>query len=144
MQISYHIPHYLIVAGIVGIIIAVINIIQVVLERRVLLSGDEQTPELVSAAGLCCVSCLSCILNLFLFFWFITGCYWILRAKAIVQYDDKHHKNYCHPVLYRFAYWILLFALIFEILKCCQCCWKAPRRIKSLKNARTILTTTEP
>ena len=44
--------------------------------------------------------------------WWICGCIWVFRAWSKVQYIDPGRRDYCHPVLYRFAFWLLLVTIV--------------------------------
>jgi hypothetical protein len=123
--------------------VVILGIIQNILTLKISTNHAEQTPEIDVAYSLLCVVCLHAILLFFLFVWFIAGCIWIFRVWNNVQYVDPNQGDYCHPVLYRFAFWLLILALIFKILSCCQSCWKIPLEVRKFTNARSTLATTE-
>ena len=52
-----------------------------------------------------CCSVLTWLLDLFLIVWFIIGNVWIYGSFSDVQHYDKASSNYCHGVLYWFAFW---------------------------------------
>ncbi|CAF1394661.1 unnamed protein product [Adineta steineri] len=137
--VNYHIPHYLLIAGLLGLIAGIIGLADVILANRLSAFDNKETHPMSYIVGLCCLPCISRILNLFLVIWFIFGCYWVYRVKNIVQYTNKDDKNYCHPILYKFTCWILLFVFILEILKCCHCFGKAPGEIEELRKAKTLV-----
>jgi hypothetical protein len=131
--LDWHIPHYLIIAGIVGIAVIILGIIENVLALKISTNLAEQTPSKFSAAMFLCIVSLVITLIFFLFVWFVAGCYWLFRSWKIVQYVDSNLSNYCHPVLYRFAFWSIIIALIFKILSCCQSSSKVADILKKRK-----------
>ena len=74
-------------------------------------------------------------LLLFLLAWFVAGCYWVFRSWKIVQYDDPEQGDYCHPFLYRFAYWMLLLTLIIKLLAFVHSSARAPTQLRSFRNS---------
>ena len=59
-------------------------------------------------------------LGIFLFVWFFCGCYWIFNARYRLRADTT---NYCHPTLFSFAYYVLIFTFIYAgMTGCIKCC----------------------
>jgi len=87
---------------------------------------DEGTPA-TSPPG--CLTVIMSLLRLASICWFIAACVKVYSISSIVT-NDTSSENYCHPVLYLYAFWfvtlslaIAAFALgLFAILLCCTCC----------------------
>jgi hypothetical protein len=61
------------------------------------------------------------ILAIFLFVWFFVGNYWVFGARIRVQTDRPDESTtYCHPVLYWFAFYVLIFTYVFAIFIFCM------------------------
>uniref|UniRef100_A0A2C9L0C1 Uncharacterized protein n=1 Tax=Biomphalaria glabrata TaxID=6526 RepID=A0A2C9L0C1_BIOGL len=59
------------------------------------------------------IVCASVVLHIFKFIlmvipisMIVIGCVFIYRAKEYVQFTDKNAPNFCHEILYMFAFWI--------------------------------------
>ncbi|XP_046445820.1 uncharacterized protein LOC124195453 [Daphnia pulex] len=97
--VEHYIPIYLIVAGVFSLISDYV---------RYALEGEN--------------GCCQC----FLFCWFIAGCVWIYGVNG--PSFSPEDKNYCNPLLYTFAYWIVtlpflelvFLALLFVVYLCVQ------------------------
>lgn len=61
---------------------------------------------------------------LFLFVWFIFGNIWVFGERYRVRTDSDalsiatEKDNYCHPALYWFAFYVLIFTYILALLGC--------------------------
>ncbi|CAF0723456.1 unnamed protein product [Rotaria sp. Silwood1] len=116
--LDWRIPIYLVVAGAAALIVILLGIIQTFLKAKVFVNRAREKSNVAATISAMCVTCLASILLLFLFVWFVFGCYWIFRSWNTVQYVDATQKDYCHRVLYRFAFWLLLGAFFSQILAC--------------------------
>lgn len=68
-------------------------------------------------------SCLSSLVELFLFIWFILGNVWVYSIQKSVQYNPEITQTYCHETLYLFAFWVITISWIFTgLFFCCCCC----------------------
>lgn len=69
---------------------------------------------------------IECILDLFLFAWFIAGSVWVYRTYSDVSYHKEDGKDYCDKLLYLFSFWSLTSSYILMALSClcciCVCC----------------------
>jgi hypothetical protein len=126
-----HIPQYLIVAGVFTLIAIILGFIQIGLITKaaadVVLAAEDNTNKadptnklIGTGVAVCCITLVFTVLAFFLFIWFIIGCIWVFSVWNTVQYVDRKQENYCHPVLYRFAFWILFISLFFQILSFCR------------------------
>ncbi|XP_063962391.1 transmembrane protein 272-like isoform X1 [Lytechinus pictus] len=65
----------------------------------------------------------SVILGLFILAFFIAGNYIVFSIYNVVVMDDAESPNYCNPILYNFAFWIMIVIYIVgTLLCCCVCC----------------------
>ncbi|XP_059153135.1 transmembrane protein 272-like [Physella acuta] len=78
------IPTYLLLAGSIGFVTSLISLVQ----------GEGKR-----------MSTVEVLLHLIQFFWFITGSIFVYRVYDDVTYDSANSKEYCHKVLYLFAFW---------------------------------------
>lgn len=67
-------------------------------------------------------SCLSSVIELFLFAWFICGNVWVYSVKDIVTNDSPTAASYCNYTCYYFAFWSITVSWILIGLFCCCCC----------------------
>jgi len=77
--INQHIPTYLFVAGICGLIL-VLSFIMMSLTFLCFLTNSTAL-SIIASCGICFNAFLSSLLSIFLFIWFIIGCIWIFGAK---------------------------------------------------------------
>lgn len=68
-------------------------------------------------------------LLLFLFGWHIAGFVWVLRVWGRVEFDPPSSSNYCHPILYRFTFWLLIIGLALSIISCVRKCYGIPGQL---------------
>ena len=61
------------------------------------------------------------IFNLSLFGWIIAGSYWIFHVYREL-YDKDFSRTLCHPVLYKFAFGMMVSSYIVVGLTCCCVC----------------------
>ncbi|CAF4575488.1 unnamed protein product [Rotaria sp. Silwood1] len=106
---NWHIPHYLVVSGVIGLILIILNAVLDFLASHAKSMLDDATVR-ASHCGACCGMCGLLIvisgLIIFLVGWSIAGCIWVFRAWNKIQYENPDRYDYCHPTLYRFAYWL--------------------------------------
>ena len=123
--IHWRIPHYLFVAGIIGIIIVILqfrdHILKICLKPKS--NGSNGCVKLLSVL----LAFAWIMLVLFLVGWFIAGCVWVFRVYNKVTYKNPARSDYCQPILYRFAFWLLictffipLFQIVVGIIKVCK------------------------
>lgn len=141
---DWHIPHYLVVAGSVGIVVVILGALKSVVTYKLCQNLPEDTSRTRLIGTLFCVTPILCTLILFLFIWFILGCYWVFRSRNIIQHTDHTKDNYCHATLYKFAFWLLIISIFFKLFACFQSCWKTPHSIKEIKEQTKSLTVTGP
>ena len=120
---NWRIPHYLIVAGAVGLVALLLSIGQLILVQCI----KAPTPDAESGVKFILAACSACgfsvvilFIMLFLFVWFIIGCIWVFSAWRQVQYTNEEDSNYCNPILYRFSYWLLLASIVYQVFSCCR------------------------
>jgi len=109
------IPIYLIVGGVVGLV----KIFSSLYYRWKYWKKGNPRPETMNPSP------LDGLLNLFLLGWFIAGCV-IVFGIYTPEFNDNLAANYCHYVVYWFAFIVLVMELIFLLtmgflLCCCGC-----------------------
>lgn len=133
--ISSRIPRYLVIAGIVGLILAGLQIFQALFSFLATKRAAKQ--EIGQAFGfiapVACSFCVTFFLLIFLFIWFILGCIWVFGVWGAVQYRQPNLTTYCHPTLYRFAFALLLISLIVKILNCVFSSARGRKTVTQLK-----------
>jgi hypothetical protein len=134
-----HIPHYLVVAGAVGLSAIGLSLLQLSLGCfNVFKPGADSALAKYGYRG---ISIILFLLNIFSVCWFIAGCVWVFRVWNEVQYERPGQTNYCKSTLYRFAFWLLLLSIIYHLITCCQSCRQLTgKKDKKKKGAAT----TEP
>jgi hypothetical protein len=61
---------------------------------------------------------------IFLFVWFFIGNFWVFGARYRVRTDTPDDKdNYCHPALYWFAFYVLIFTYVYAVFMCLMKFW---------------------
>ncbi|CAF2746870.1 unnamed protein product [Rotaria sp. Silwood2] len=60
------------------------------------------------------------IIAIFLFIWFFIGNFWIFGARYRLQTNNPNdsNNNYCHPTLYWFGFYVLIFTYVYAIFLC--------------------------
>ncbi len=91
--------------------------------------------------------CLSTLVELFLFVWFIVGKLlpkfvpnatlfllkmtviylignvWVYSVHRMVRYEPAYGQNYCNETLHLFSFWVITISWVFAGLHCCcHCC----------------------
>lgn len=146
--VSWHIPQYLLIAGITGLSIILLGIIFILLTLFVtsqLRANDARFPTLPVAIALLTVFLVVICFVLFLCAWSIVGSVWILKVWNKVQYEFPFATNYCNPVLFRFAYGLLLASIVTYVFACVLSCWQG-RKVFIISRHQTTLrvVTTDP
>lgn len=107
--VHWRIPHYLVVAGTVGLIGVALIIVQNLLTLH--FSSKPNNPSFIFVCGSLGLTAVCIFLFLFSIGWFIAGCIWVFRVWNKVQYQTRKRSDYCHSTLYRFAFWLLFFTI---------------------------------
>jgi len=145
--VSWRIPHYLVVAGTLGLIVVILTIVQGLLALYI--KNKELDPNLpaaglAAACGVCSISIILAFLFIFLIGWFIAGCIWVSRPWSKVQYRNTDQSDYCHPILYRFAYWLLFISILYIIFSCGRAFTQSFKQLKNRRKSSAIpVPTTE-
>ena len=113
--INSKIPIWLIVTGVFGCTSAVFHTVTncyVLFKRR-------KEPNYEAGKK----SCISSVIEIFLFAWFICGNVWVYSVSSIVQHTDSvNTKTYCDETCYKFAFWMITVSWILLGVACCCCC----------------------
>ncbi|CAF3876730.1 unnamed protein product [Rotaria sp. Silwood1] len=113
---------FLIVHGAVGIGCLVVNIILGIIVLLFIRRDSSMAIILTSISSI-----LSYIHGTFIWIWLIIGSVWTFSVHKQIthEYDTVNHfytYNYCHPVLYRFAFIYLIIVYVLLGVGCC-CRW---------------------
>ncbi|XP_075265734.1 transmembrane protein 272-like isoform X2 [Convolutriloba macropyga] len=69
---------------------------------------------------------IECILDLFLFAWFIAGSVWVYRTYETVSWKTPPSSpEYCDELLFQFSFWSLTLVYLFIALSCLLCMFGA-------------------
>jgi hypothetical protein len=141
--INQLIPHYLIIAGIVGLLLVILIFITQLMTRtfpktifdNVVDNTTSNRSITLIGCGICTIMCINLSFFVFLLGWSIAGWIWVIEAWHRVQYRQVGKDNYCHPILYQFAFTILLLTTTFKLIlfyfifkKTCHRCNNIPRK----------------
>ncbi|CAF1420465.1 unnamed protein product [Adineta steineri] len=118
--VNRNIPLYMIVAGACGLTLVILLLLS---SACTLCRSTANTKKPYHCLMICTISLargLQGVIGIFLFIWFLFGNIWIFNARVRVRTDKPNDiNNYCHPTLYWFAYYILIFTYIYAFLTCC-------------------------
>jgi hypothetical protein len=118
--INRNIPLYMIVSGACGLAIVILLLLSSAGTYCRSISNAKKS----SHGFLICTAALARgmqgALAIFLFIWFFFGNIWVFTAGYRVRTDKPNDiNNYCHPTLYWFAFYILIFTYTYAIFTCC-------------------------
>ncbi|CAF0776464.1 unnamed protein product [Adineta ricciae] len=139
--VNSHIPQYLLVAGITGLSIILLGIIFILFTLFVasrLRAKNARSPPLPVAITLLAVFLVEICFVLFLCAWSIVGSVWILKVWNKVQYEFPFATDYCDPILYRFAYGLLLASIVTYVFACVLSC-RQGRKVFIISRHETTL-----
>ncbi|CAF1133212.1 unnamed protein product [Rotaria sordida] len=146
--INQSIPYYLIVAGIVGLLLIILIFVcqfmvrtfsRKMFDNAVDRANSNRTTTLVGC-GVCSIMCINLSLFIFLLGWSIAGWIWVLGVWNKVQYYHVNNNDYCHPIVYKYTFSLLLLTISFQIILFCFVCRKTCVRIMTLRKKETITT----
>ncbi|XP_071775926.2 transmembrane protein 272-like [Centroberyx gerrardi] len=111
---QHYIPIYLVVAGVFGLLLAVLSCLP---------CAQEEEDGTSNPLSCCCITWNS-LASLFLFCWFIAGNVWIYSI-----YQPNYNKTttdvdpYCDKTLYLFAFWTTTLGyILMGLFLLCGCC----------------------
>jgi hypothetical protein len=118
--INRHIPLYMIVSGACGISTVVLLLLASACTfGRSMIKREKSTHAIL----LCIIATargMQGAIAIFLFIWFFFGNIWIFGVRYRIRTDKPSDtNNYCHPSLYWFAFYVLIFTYIHAFLSCC-------------------------
>lgn len=137
--LNKNIPLYMMVAGSAGIAVVLFLLLSSSCTYcRASIKARKITHGLmISTIGF--ARAMQILLAIFLFVWFFFGNVWVFGVRSLLQTQrnsDGNNGNYCHPVLYWPAFYILIFTYVIAVfvfiakfcarLLCCGVCdlWK--------------------
>lgn len=114
------IPLYMIVAGGCGVAVVVLILLSSASNyTRSLIRRERAVHELM----LCTIAFargMKGVIDIFLFIWFFFGNVWVFGVRFRVRTDKPNDlNNYCHPGLYWFAFYVLIFTYVHALFTCC-------------------------
>jgi hypothetical protein len=144
--INQLISHYLIVAGIVGLVlILLISITQIMTRTFAKKMIDDTTDKtnpnratMLVGCGVCSIMCINLSLFIFLLGWAVVGWIWIIEVWHRVQYRRTGRDDYCHPMLYQFTFSLLLLTTTFKLILFGFICKKTCTRVASRQRKDTV------
>lgn len=118
--VNKNIPLYMIVSGACGLTLVLLLLLGSTCSYcRAAVNTKKSTHRLM----ICTIALargLQGALAIFLFIWFFFGNVWIFSVRYRVRTDRAYDRNnYCHPTLYSFAFYVLIFTYIYAIFTCC-------------------------
>ncbi|CAF0760129.1 unnamed protein product [Rotaria sordida] len=118
--VNKNIPLYMIISGICGLTMVILLIFSSACTYyRSILNAQKSTHGFI----ICIIALtrgMQGTLAIFLFIWFFFGNIWIFNARYRVRTDKPNDtNNYCHPTLYGFAFYSLIFTYIYALFTCC-------------------------
>jgi len=141
--VNWRIPHYLVVAGTVGLGLVGLSIAGTILQLSGICTADNRAR--ITKFVLRIIPILAFLLTIFIFVWFIAGCVWVFGAWSEVQYKHPNQPGYCHRTLYRFAFWLLIISILYSLFTCCRSYKQLREPSKKKKKGGAIpVPTTEP
>lgn len=135
-SVSWRIPHYLVIAGVVELVVIGLSVVNIVLKMRGIFEADNRTP--IGKYLTKGIAAILIVLNIFIFGWLIAGCVWIFGVWGKVQYNNPDQSNYCASTLYRFAFWLLLLSVLYHLFTCCSTCTQLCPQSGNKKKGRAI------
>ena len=116
--LNTRIPLYMIVSGACGLgLILLLLFSSTCTFYRSLIRARKSTHKLM-ICSIAFARGTQGVIAIFLFIWFIFGNVWVFGAQVSLQTTDSTNNNYCDPILYRFAYYFLIFTYVFAIFLC--------------------------
>ncbi|CAF2424755.1 unnamed protein product [Rotaria sp. Silwood2] len=126
--IDQHIPTYMIVAGVCGLALAALSLFLTVTFKCFI--SDSAALTILASCGICLNLVATFLISIFVFIWFILGCVWVFSIRHQVQFESPLKPKYCHPVLYKTTFALLIITIIWVCVQCCLSCYRTcnPRR----------------
>lgn len=118
--VNKNIPFYMIVSGACGLAMVLFLLLSSTCSYcRAVVNTNKSTHRLMIGT-IALTRGLQGALAIFLFIWFFFGNAWVFGARYRVRTDrPSDRNNYCHPTLYWFAFYVLIFTYIYALFTCC-------------------------
>jgi len=144
--INQLIPHYLIVAGIVSLVLVILVSVTQIMTRTFARKMCDDTIDktnpnrgtMLVGCGVCSIMCINLSLFIFLIGWSIVGWIWVIEVWHRVQYHSVQKEDYCHPMLYQFTFSLLLFTTTLKLIFFCFVCRKTCVTATSSRRKDTV------
>jgi hypothetical protein len=118
--VNKNIPLYMIISGACGLAIVMF----LLLSSGCTFCRSMVNPKKATYGFMVCSIAISRgmqgAIAIFLFIWFFFGNMWVFNARYRVRTDRPNDiNNYCHPTLYWFAFYVLIFTYVYALFTCC-------------------------
>ncbi|CAF0849445.1 unnamed protein product [Rotaria sp. Silwood1] len=118
--VNKNIPLYMIISGVCGLVIVILLVLSSACTYCRSVSNVEKPTYGFIVCTIALTRGMQGTLAIFLFIWFLFGNIWILNARYRVRTDKPNDiNNYCHPTLYWFAFYSLIFTYVYALFTCC-------------------------
>ncbi|CAF0787737.1 unnamed protein product [Adineta ricciae] len=118
--VNKNIPLYMITAGACGLTIVILIVLSSACTLCRTMSDARRSIHGFMICTIALVRGMQGVLTIFLIIWFFFGNFWVFSVRYRVQTERPNDaNNYCHPTLYWFAYWILIFTYIYAVFTYC-------------------------
>ena len=121
--INKKIPVYIIISGACGLAIIIFLLFSSACNycRAIIIAKKSTHRSMICTIALS--RGMKGALAIFLFFWFFFGNAWILGVRSNVQTTRPSDTNtYCHPTLYWFGFYVLIFTYVYVVFTFCVKC----------------------
>ena len=117
--IQTHIPLYMIVSGSAGLAIIFFLLLSSTCNFCRSSTNARKATHRCMIGTTAFARGMQGVLAIFLFVWFFFGNAWVFSVRARVQTNrPTETTTYCHPALYWFAFYVLIFTYVFAVLMC--------------------------
>lgn len=118
--VNKNIPLYMIISGACGLAIIIFLLLSSACTYCRAISNIKKSTHGFLICTIAISRGMQGALAIFLFVWFFFGNIWIFNVRYRVRTDKPNDiNNYCHPTLYWFAFYILIFTYVYAIFTCC-------------------------
>jgi hypothetical protein len=118
--VNTNIPLYMIISGACGLAIVILLLLSSTCTYCRFVSNTKKSTHRFMICITAIARGLQGALAIFLFIWFLFGNFWVFSVRSRVRTDKPNDtNNYCHPTLYSFAFYVLIFTYIYAIFTCC-------------------------
>ena len=118
--VNKNIPLYMIISGACGLAIVILLLLSSACTFCRSMSNANNLAHRLTICTIALARGVQGAIAIFLFIWFLFGNVWVFNAQYRVRTDRPNDtNNYCHPVLYWFAFYVLIFTYVYAVFTCC-------------------------